>query len=398
MLERWQKVASPAWQAIGAHFSVRRLIVMAAAVWVGWMAYQNLLKHLTADQWKVLGLFVGGAGTIISAVAKVIDERGKSEAARQDATAMASGGRESGALPGKRSLYISIAALCIAVLGFAVGFAGETASQQKAVQAASEQADAAKRQAAEIQRTLEGLARVFTRFESISLQLETSLPFDAPELQDFRHRLEMTITSMVDDAVKVGTTRDGVRVITSRSKVPEVFSFDFKYGPGTSGAKTKGEIYLEDSVPYIAIFKKPINPEAYVGSYEPLLRPDLSLIPAPGAGQMYLVKSPDELDESGYLVSGDLRYGRVDLPRSSWSPSGKIMSLKDLEGAQAIICPPWDVWGAAGLQELWDVTRLGRIVLFVNDLRIPIETKQLKVTQTSYGKVYSYVFPKLVEF
>ena len=340
--------------------------------------------HLTADTWKVLGLLVGGAGTILAAVAKVFDDREKTRAARE---------RESNSPPRKRSLYISIGALCIAVLGFVVGFLGEMGSQREAL-------DAATKQAAETQHLLQGLASVFTRFETISVRLQARMPFGAP-LAKYRHQLEKTITNLVDHRAQPGTVLNGVEVLTSVNRVPDVFSVGFSYAPGPiRSGRTTGDTYLRSAAPYVAVFKTPIDPKTFNSEHVAfgVLKPDLQLTPAPGAGKMILVRERYPENESDFLDGGDLHFDRIEMPRDSWFPSGNVMALKQLEGAQAIIYCPWFVCTYPELREVWDATMFGGIALIINDQRIDLNMRHLAATATSYGTVYSYVFPRLVPF
>jgi len=83
---------------------------------------------LSAESWKIVGLVVGGVGAIISALAKILDDREKSRVMLEAAEAAVSGAQKAHQPPRKRSLYISIAALWIAILGFVVGLLGEMSS------------------------------------------------------------------------------------------------------------------------------------------------------------------------------------------------------------------------------------------------------------------------------
>jgi len=113
---------------------------------------------------------------------------------------------------------------------------------------------------------------------------------------------------------------------------------------------------------------------------------------------MTLVKNRSDERMADYLRAGGLRYERIDMPRNSWSPSGRVMSIKDLEGAQAIIYCPWFVTTYPDRRDCWNATKLHSIYLVINDQRVPISGKDLRATPTEYGTIYTYIFPRLVNF
>jgi hypothetical protein len=200
-----------------------------------------------------------------------------------------------------------------------------------------------------------------------------------------------------------GDGLDGVEVETSVENVPEIFSIEFSYNPRRplNWGTTIGDTYLSNSVPYVAVFKPPVDPKMldYRFFRGMAQQPDLQLIPAPGSGTMLVVRNTDEEKKSDFLSIGGLEYKRISMPHDDWSPSGNVMALKDLEGAQAILyCPPF-VCRFTNLSEVWDASKPGNIALVINGQRIDFDMTHLTTTTTShYGKVYSYVFPRFVAF
>jgi hypothetical protein len=210
--------------------------------------------------------------------------------------------------------------------------------------------------------------------------------------------------------------------------VPEIFETEFSYNPRplqkVPGSRlaiiegtTIGDTYLSNSVPYVAVFKQPVDPKTlafrshvpYFADFKQpvdrsnsdfqwfghmVQKPDLQLIPSAGSASMMVVKNPDE----DFLRTIGLQYKRISMPHDDWSPSSKIVALKDLEGAQAIIYCPYSVCKYAELREVWDATQLRGIALVINGQRIDFDEKHLAVAATSYGKVYSYVLPQSIAF
>jgi hypothetical protein len=202
---------------------------------------------MSAETWKILGLIVGSVGTIVAAVAKVMDEREKSRAslaAHPPSDADRSTGSQ---IPSatKRSLYVSIAALSVAVFGFVVGFLGELAAQRQA-------SDAATKQAVITQKMLVGVTRTITRLQSISVKLYMAINLDLQRDADFRQKLEKTLDEFGEDGFPMGHLENGFRKIANNG-----YSYKFSFGgdytiPTHTGSVT-GKSVIQTSICRVSI-------------------------------------------------------------------------------------------------------------------------------------------------
>jgi hypothetical protein len=162
--------------------------------------------------------------------------------------------------------------------------------------------NAAAQQAADTQHMLQGLARVFTRFETISMDLDALMSLDISPLADYRHQLEKVINNAVDDFTDIDDPV-GWQVLEAAGGVPEIFETEFSYDPlplktvaGQRSAiiegSTIGNTYLFNFVPYVAVFKHPVDPKtlAFFNLAVPRLWP--RIVQAGAAGKPAHAVSP----------------------------------------------------------------------------------------------------------
>jgi hypothetical protein len=331
---------------------------------------------MNADSLKVAALVIGATATLISAAAKVVDEKEKLKAD-------VAGLEKPQTRTGRRALYVSLASLAIAVVGFATSLAVELVSQRAAI-------DAATKQAAANEKTLQGLARIYTRFDTIAVSAGFSLPLSDQSLSTLQVALKELTEELVDISGKAGEANvRGLSVDSSIRNEPRVFRYQYHF-PEIAGGYPKGTEFLSQFVPHIAIFKTPLkepltpNQLFFPGTHS---KPDVLLSPAEGAAYALFIPP----DETNTLL--DLHYKKIDMPSRQWNLTGNVLSLKDLEGCQAVIFPSITQDFA-----LWRALKITHLAFTINNRWIDVPIQNIQTLGSANSKVYTYIFPKLVDF
>ena len=330
---------------------------------------------MTPEMLKDIGLIVGSVGTIVAAVAKVLDESQQSKTSAA-APASQTETEEKPQIPrSKRSLYVSIVALAVAVLGFVLSFAFEMKSQRLAVESAKTQADVT-------QRMLEGLTKTLTRIDSISIDLSLIASLNAIDAKDLRSTLAGYAADFIDECDKPINKRIRPMVLGSCTN-REYFRYQFSYAGDPQCIAEPGSRFTCQILPRLFLYRHAVSIENIVSKriFSNAPAPDLTLpLPPFSASMQFTVASQDPFDAES-INKVRIELAGVSIPRNKWSPTGQIRSLSELSEAQLVVEVPSGV----------DITA---ITLAVNGESIKVDVSRFTKFEESLGVAYSYIFPK----
>lgn len=357
---------------------------------------------MDSETLKIIGVIIGGVGTVVGAIAKFLEVR--------EATRDRSGTNQLHTKFHRWNYYVTIVSFCIGALGLMVSLGIEVAEQQRAKELAIKQAE-------ESQRTIEQFQRLLTKIDTISFGMNASLYLEAAPLASFLRTLQSAIQTSLN---KTGQERLDDEILSNLFEIP---GFD----PTTSIAlnsyyrqydvlnnnyfktleKRKVARDLIFPLPHVAIFRTPIDPLELVSEPDRLTTADLSFeYPFPSFNKQWspirlsFFWHPDPIKPFKF-TDASIEYPQEDIPAERWSTTNKILSLKDLEGAQMIIfTSSKSSWRTTSpnSQAKWNATMPAAIQFTINKHPIKIDITKLVTTRQHGRTVHSYIFPKLVDF
>lgn len=352
---------------------------------------------MTPDTLKIIGLAVGSFGTIVSAIAKVVDERDASRVRAEEFKTAESGKALAFRPRNKRSLFVAIISLAVAVLGFAVSFEADMAQQRFEAESAKKQAaltqaalESAKKQAELTQETLEGVRKTLTRIQDASVEMGITVwlnPAKTKALGELAAKLEHAVQVATAQCTPVNKTVLGnVRVLWNEHCNPAYFDYEFSYDE----ARCLRSFSFNDiscMAPTVLIFKPPISrvhliASLHYGTGIPALR-----LPLPSFnGQLKFTKNVKDRA----IQYAELLTGRIEIPRKNWEPTGAVRSIDELAGAQVVVHMP------APPVSFWRHSILEFVRIYLNGERFDVTYDQMDHLESDDDMIYSYVFPSRV--
>ncbi len=234
--------------------------------------------------------------------------------------------------------------------------------------------------------TLSEIRRAVTRLEHVSYNVTIELPVDETDFEKYRSHLEERIQRFIEEDVAFGDSYAGIRVIFKHKydwehALISVSSEAFPKKPQDGAAAE----FVNDVVPRVALYRRPIDPKLF-GTSGP--RSDLDLIPTPNLPTLTGV-----LDDFGgeRLQSLTVRREGMDAPADRWHPSGDLVSIEDLVGAEAIIYMPWR--GNDPAEKLWKQSTVS-VVFFFNHQRVGFAREATSAEDNDHMRVFTYFFTK----
>jgi hypothetical protein len=276
------------------------------------------------------------------------------------------------------------ALLSLGIVGFAITLSSQIVEWVKG----SYDADEAQHQNAI---TLSEIRRAVTRLDHISYSVTMGLPVSEPEFKKYRDHLDTRIQDFIEADVPFGQSSAGIRGISKHKD-------DWDHAligihPEALPKKSPDGIATElinDVVPRVALYKRPIDARGFSPNSWPT--PDLSLVPTPSPPTLTGI-----LDDFGGESLRGLTVKRdgMDVPADRWSPSGDIVSIEDLVGAEAIIYIPWRVpWrNDDPVQKLWKQSTVS-VVFFFNRQKVDLTRAATSAEDSDHLRVFTYVFTR----
>ncbi len=271
--------------------------------------------------------------------------------------------------------------LALSVLGVVVALGAQIGDSWK-----SRQDDDQNNKKAEI--LLNQIERAVTRIDYISMDVSFRWPFDNSTLAPYRDRIAKLVEDAESQDLSVGEDIGGLRVVTRGSD--HISIFNIIEGSDALPKRQDGTAFsfgVAASHPRMGFYKA--APDATVlrnfvksGLVE-LPKPDLTLIPKGGSIQVTLVPNGD-FDPSPFSMAESVH--GLQVPRETWSQSGRIISIGDLPGSTAII----SINSTIDVQRTWTPPTID---LHLNGQVIHIDSSSLQEFKGDWATVYVFTLP-----
>ena len=252
--------------------------------------------------------------------------------------------------------------LVIGIVGFGTALGAQIVEWIKGTYDAQE---AQKRNAA----MLSEIRRAVSRFDTASYDVYVELPIDKPDLARYKDHLNKRLEELeLLPHLRWNHCYRGVKLLFKQ----HMEEWDnATIGVCTEGLPSEREdgsaATFINTIPAIKLYKHPVE-------FPSVSAPDLQLVPMP---QNTVPSLTGRLNFNGDLETlSSIRYG-VDAPYAKWSPSGNLVSVEDLVGAQAAVYLPGNEIG--GLAEVWKATHV-RVEFYFNNQRISPDRNAVSVT------------------
>jgi hypothetical protein len=303
---------------------------------------------MTAHSWSIALNVLKFVGALVTGTAGVIAV--KSETKTRDKKSLTPAGR--------RLLFF-------AILGLGVTACSQMAEWIKGIYDADE---TEKRNTA----LLSEIRRAVTRFETISFDTHIGIPVNDPAFRS----VQDDVRELVSENVHAGKSLNGFQVA---SKYKDDFiNAAIRLDPGKANPDLAR--IVDNTMPEIEFYKTP---------------PDLTKRdrPEPDLKLVVTAKSPSVtgvLNESEMLDRLSVNRSGMDAPSSGWAPSGRLWSIEDLVGSQAVIVFPLaqDRWVAAIARYVISIT------FYFNHQRIVIDGAMQSRDPARIGTSFTYIFQK----
>jgi hypothetical protein len=322
--------------------------LVSGHVWLGqrWSLVLNILK------------FIGAALTGTAGIIGILTETKVADPATPDKKRLTKSGR---------------ILLGLGIVGFAIALTSQIVEWIKTGYDA---------QAAQLQNaaTLSEIRKAVTRFETIDLDFTVALPINEPILKAYKDSLDKRLDEIETMNIGVGQVYKGIRVGTKHRDDWGNALISIAADSEAMPTARDGPIGdLIKKIPQIEFYKPPVDP-----SKNFVRRGDLRLVATAGDLRLEGVLGHDEKVESLAI-----KWRGMNAPANKWSPTGALISLEELPGAQVVMYFP--TIGSKGLTELWNQCT-GSAAFYFNYQRVDMKREPVR-TRDIYGQtVLSYQF------
>lgn len=270
--------------------------------------------------------------------------------------------------------------LSLGIFGFAITLCSQVVEWVKAAYDAEE----AQRQNAIV---LSEIRRAVTRLETISFNIYMHIPVDDPGFKVYRDRLDAGITGLIDNYAHVAECHAGIEAVTKHTDDWEhaVIKICSDEGLPTKERDGLAATLIIDTVPRIALYKTPVD----IALFRKLFNPapaDLHLMPIATAPNITGV-----LDEAGKLEGISLQRSALIAPPDKWYPSGEIVSVEDLVGAEAVIYMPWTE--SAPAESMWKQSGVS-VMFYFNHQLVRLDRDATPAVDATGQQVFTYIFKR----
>lgn len=284
--------------------------------------------------------------------------------------------------PNKKHLTgAGITLLTLGILGFLMALGAqlkEWQEKQSAERASQEQTA----------KLLVQIKRAVTRLDTIGVDTHYAWPIDQPEFAVYRKRIDGLIDNPNKTYARAGETLDGLRVVSRTGDEIDIFSAE----NGSSALPHQGDGYAQGYYTlspwaHVAIYKRPIAVKEFsaIDDGNGSKPGDLVLRPKGGQELVYFTADAERKFFPSYQRNG------MDVPSDTWSPSGQIISIEDLNDCQAFVYLPYGT--SPGVLRLWGVSPPA-LRFYFNRQPITVQSASMTLGKDRWGHpVYSFAFP-----
>lgn len=236
------------------------------------------------------------------------------------------------------------------------------------------------------ERILAGIQRAVTRIDSVTVDASAFLPLDDPRVKEYADDLRNRIERAKD--VKDLRQNQIIEGLTATVDSDHHLRF-LTIESGSIALPREGFAgeYIISAIPYIDIFRIPIDPKMFrsIRQYSSDLLGDLILSLLPTAPISNAISVTDSKINHVLFV-------RRNMMAQIEYANGRIMSIKDLEGAQAIIYLRGEIYEKFG--DLWRYAKPEFMRIQINGVDLSLHSQDLRMVETNSGEtVYEYRFP-----
>jgi hypothetical protein len=271
--------------------------------------------------------------------------------------------------------------LVLGVLGFLMALGAqlkEWQEKESAAQASREQTE----------RLLIQIKRAVTRLDTITIDVHYAWPIDAPEFAVYSKRINRIIDKVGKDSPQAGQTQNGLRVVSRTVDEVDIFSAE----NGSTALPHQGDgdaegFYMLSPKAHVAIYKQPIaaNEFSIFDDGKGSKPADMVLRPKAGKELVYFAADGERKFFPSYQNNG------MEVPPDTWSPSGRVISVEDLNDCQAFVYLPYGT--SPGVLNLWSVSP-PELRFYFDRQPISIQAASLTLGKDHWGRpVYTFMFP-----